>query len=136
MHRMAATPPYLEDLCIAKTEFPTLFPLPYAPSRSPSRRRVHRAARSASTAPADGERVVIRVQPIDPVTFERQRREALFRSLDNDTDGRISISEAKVNHQFVDAFARLDRDGNGGIDRQEFERVQLEDDAKSARVAR
>ena len=53
--------------------------------------------------PADGERVVIRVQPIDPVTFERQRREALFRSLDNDTDGRISISEAKVNHQFVDA---------------------------------
>lgn len=86
--------------------------------------------------PADGERVVIRVQPIDPVTFERQRREALFRSLDNDTDGRISISEAKVNHQFVDAFARLDRDGNGGIDRQEFERVQLEDDAKSARVAR
>jgi hypothetical protein len=91
---------------------------------------------SASSAPADGERVVIRVQPIDPVTFERQRREALFRSLDNDTDGRISISEAKVNHQFVDAFARLDRDGNGGIDRQEFERVQLEDDAKSARVAR
>ena len=63
-------------------------------------------------------------------------REALFRSLDNDTDGRISMSEAKVNHQFVDAFARLDRDGNGGIDRQEFERVQLEDDAKSARVAR
>lgn len=58
------------------------------------------------------------------MTFERQRREALFRSLDNDTDGRISMSEAKVNHQFVDAFARLDRDGNGGIDRQEFERVQ------------
>jgi hypothetical protein len=91
---------------------------------------------SASSAPADGERVVIRVQPIDPVMFERQRREALFRSLDNDSDGRISMSEAKVNHQFVDAFARLDRDGNGGIDRQEFERVQLEDDAKSARVAR
>lgn len=76
------------------------------------------------------------MQPIDPVTFERQRREALFRSLDNDTDGRISMSEAKINHQFVDAFARLDRDGNGGIDRQEFERVQLEDDSKSARVAR
>ena len=90
---------------------------------------------SASSA-ADGERVVIRVQPIDPATFERQRREALFRSLDLDTDGRISMSEAKVNRQFVDAFARLDRDGNGGIDRQEFERVQLEDDSKPARAAR
>ena len=96
------------------------------------------AAQSApggSTA-ADGERVVIRVQPIDAATFERQRREALFRSLDNDTDGRISLNEAKVNRQFVDAFARLDRDGNGGIDRQEFERVQLEDDTKPARAAR
>ena len=96
------------------------------------------AAQSApggSTA-ADGERVVIRVQPIDAAAFERQRREALFRSLDNDTDGRISMNEAKVNRQFVDAFSRLDRDGNGGIDRQEFERVQLVDDPSGARAAR
>jgi EF hand len=91
---------------------------------------------AGSTAAADGDRVVIRVQPIDPVTFERQRREALFRSLDNDTDGRISMNEAKVNRQFVDAFSRLDRDGNGGVDRQEFERVQLEDGTNPARAAR
>jgi hypothetical protein len=91
---------------------------------------------AGSTAATDGDRVVIRVQPIDPVTFERQRREALFRSLDNDTDGRISMDEAKVNRQFVDAFSRLDRDGNGGVDRQEFERVQLEDGTNPARAAR
>lgn len=122
MHRNRMTRLALIVLCVA--------PLTVAAQSAPG------GSTAASGAAADGERVVIRVQPIDPATFERQRREALFRALDNDTDGRISMNEAKVNSQFVEAFARLDRDGSGGVDRQEFERVQLEDHPNPARAAR
>ena len=120
MHRNRMTRLALAAVCAA--------PLAVAAQSAP-------AGSTAANGPA-GERVVIRVQPIDPATFERQRREALFRALDNDTDGRISMDEAKMNRQFVEAFARLDRDGSGGVDRQEFERVQLEDDPSAARAAR
>jgi hypothetical protein len=63
---------------------------------------------------------------------ERQRRESTFRALDSSGDGELSMAEAGVDTQLLNAFQRLDRDGNRIIDRQEFARVRVNDGQQSA----
>jgi Ca2+-binding EF-hand superfamily protein len=44
---------------------------------------------------------------------------ATFESLDTDSDGRISKTEAAANQNVLDQFSRYDKDGNGFIERAE-----------------
>jgi len=44
---------------------------------------------------------------------------ATFESLDTDSDGRISKTEAAANQNVLDQFSRYDKDGDGFIERAE-----------------
>jgi Ca2+-binding EF-hand superfamily protein len=48
-----------------------------------------------------------------------QQKGATFESLDSDSDGRISKTEAAANQNVLDQFSRYDKDGNGFIERAE-----------------
>jgi hypothetical protein len=81
---------------------------------------------------AQGELVVITITPVVQRVMDEQRRESLFRAIDANGDGRVSMAEAGVNTQLVNAFNNLDRDGNRSIERQEFARVHVDDGSKQA----
>ena len=49
----------------------------------------------------------------------RQQQGATFESLDKDSDGRISKSEAAVNANVTAQFSKYDLNGNGFIERDE-----------------
>lgn len=58
----------------------------------------------------------------DPSAQEQpapSQRGATFESLDADSDGRISKTEAAANQAVLDQFSRYDKDGNGYIERAE-----------------
>ena len=59
--------------------------------------------------------------PSDPATQQTQpaQKGATFESLDTDSDGRISKTEAAANQNVLDQFSRYDKDGNGFIERAE-----------------
>jgi len=59
--------------------------------------------------------------PADPATQPTQsaQKGATFESLDTDSDGRISKTEAAANQNVLDQFSRYDKDGNGFIERAE-----------------
>jgi Ca2+-binding EF-hand superfamily protein len=48
-----------------------------------------------------------------------QRQGATFESLDTDSDGRISKTEAAANQAVTEQFSRYDKNGNGFIEREE-----------------
>jgi Ca2+-binding EF-hand superfamily protein len=50
---------------------------------------------------------------------ESQQQGATFESLDADSDGRISKTEASVNANVTAQFTRYDKDGNGFIEKAE-----------------
>lgn len=54
----------------------------------------------------------------DPAA-QPQEQGATFESLDKDTDGRISKSEAAANANVTAQFSSYDLDGNGFIEREE-----------------
>ena len=83
-------------------------------------------AQPSARAPAP-DLVVVTITPIAQPMNDRQRRESTFRTLDSNSDGEVSMGEAGVNTQLVNAFQRLDRDANRIIDRQEFARVHVND---------
>jgi Ca2+-binding EF-hand superfamily protein len=56
--------------------------------------------------------------PADPATQQTQKG-ATFESLDTDSDGRISKTEAAANQNVLDQFSRYDKDGNGFIEKSE-----------------
>jgi Ca2+-binding EF-hand superfamily protein len=60
-------------------------------------------------------------QATDPATQQAQpaQKGATFESLDTDSDGRISKTEAAANQSVLDQFSRYDKDGNGFIERSE-----------------
>jgi Ca2+-binding EF-hand superfamily protein len=64
--------------------------------------------------------------------MDDQRRESAFRALDANADGQVSMAEAGVNTQLLNAFQRLDRDRDGTIDRPEFARVHVNDGSQAA----
>jgi hypothetical protein len=63
-------------------------------------------AQSPTTPPAD--------QPTQPA-----QQGATFESLDTDSDGRISKTEAASNQAVTEQFSRYDKNGNGFIEREE-----------------
>jgi Ca2+-binding EF-hand superfamily protein len=50
---------------------------------------------------------------------QEQQQGATFESLDADSDGRISKTEAAVNASVTEQFSRYDKDGNGFIEKAE-----------------
>jgi Ca2+-binding EF-hand superfamily protein len=48
-----------------------------------------------------------------------QRQGATFESLDTDSDGRISKTEAAANQAVTEQFSRYDKNSNGFIEREE-----------------
>ncbi|MDY0067205.1 MAG: hypothetical protein RBS02_12555 [Steroidobacteraceae bacterium] len=48
--------------------------------------------------------------------------EATFESLDKDSDGRVSINEATEDDALFVAFEKLDRNRDGELTREEFQR--------------
>lgn len=90
------------------------------------------AALAQSTPVAQGELVVITITPVEQRVMDAQRRESLFRAIDANGDGQVSMAEAGVNTQLVNAFNNLDRNGNRSIDRQEFTRVHVDDGSPQA----
>ena len=52
-------------------------------------------------------------------TEPAQQQGATFESLDKDSDGRISKTEASANANVSQQFARYDKNGNGFIERDE-----------------
>lgn len=86
-----------------------------------------RSSRSAASGLGPDELVVVTITPLQAQMMNEQRRESLFRSLDANGDGAISAAEAAANPELVSSFARLDRNGDGRLDRQEFARVQVND---------
>ena len=46
-----------------------------------------------------------------------------FSSLDANMDGRVSASEASVRHGLRELMREYDRNGDGALDRREFERL-------------
>jgi hypothetical protein len=56
-------------------------------------------------------------QPAQPAQPAQQG--ATFESLDADSDGRISKTEAAVNANVTAQFSRYDKDGNGFIEKEE-----------------
>jgi hypothetical protein len=90
-------------------------------------------SRQSSARASAPDLVVVTITPLaQPMVNERQRRESTFRALDSSGDGEVSMAEAGVNTQLLNAFQRVDRDGNRVIDRQEFARVHVDDGQKSA----
>jgi hypothetical protein len=81
---------------------------------------------------AQGELVVITVTPLVQRVMDEQRRESLFRALDANGDGQVSLAESGVNMQLLNAFRKLDANGNRSIDRQEFARVHVDDGSTQA----
>ena len=59
--------------------------------------------------------MVITIEPVAPPMTYRQRAESTFRALDRDSDGEISMAEAGVNTQLLNAFQKLDRNSNRSI---------------------
>ena len=61
--------------------------------------------------------------PADPATqtpsAEAPKQGATFESLDTNSDGRISKTEAAVNATVSEQFARYDQNGNGYIEKEE-----------------
>jgi hypothetical protein len=89
---------------------------------------------SAQPQPGQPEWVVVTITPVEQRVMDEQRREALFRALDANGDGQVSMAEAGVNTQLLSAFQRLDRDSNRSIDRQEFARVHVNDGKASSQA--
>lgn len=90
------------------------------------------SAQPSARAPAP-DLVVVTITPLaQPMMNERQRQESTFRALDSSGDGEVSMAEAGVNTRLLNAFQRVDRDGNRIIDRQEFASVHVDDGQKSA----
>jgi len=56
-------------------------------------------------------------EPTQPAQDSQQG--ATFESLDKDSDGRISKTEAAVNANVTQQFAKYDQNGNGFIEREE-----------------
>lgn len=79
--------------------------------------------------------VVITMTPVEQRTMSEQRREAMFRAIDANGDGTISQAEAGLNTQLMTAFAKLDRNANGRIERQEFTRVHVDDGSRSSQAS-
>lgn len=86
---------------------------------------------SGGAASADAW-VIITAVPVEQEIMERQRRESLFRKLDQNADGVITAAEAGMNVELVNAFASLDDDRNAVIDRREFNRVHVEEGRRSS----
>jgi len=78
--------------------------------------------------------VVITLTPVQSGLMQRQQRESMFRQLDSDADGAITLGEAGVNTQLLQAFAQLDRDGDAVIERQEFASVHMQDGSSSSQA--
>ena len=57
--------------------------------------------------------------PSAPQSTRLAQKGATFESLDTDSDGRISRTEAAANQNVLDQFSRYDKDGNGFIERAE-----------------
>jgi hypothetical protein len=94
------------------------------------------AALAQSTpSAAQGELVVITITPVEQRVMDEQRRESLFRALDANGDGRISMAESGVNTQLLNAFQKLDRNADRSIERAEFARVHVDDGSRSAQRA-
>ena len=55
----------------------------------------------------------------DPAEPAQQQQGATFESLDKDSDGRISKSEAAVNANVTAQFSKYDLNGNGFIEKAE-----------------
>jgi hypothetical protein len=85
----------------------------------------HSQQQSASRGQAQQPDLVLIT--ISPAMNERQRSESNFRALDTNSDGEISMSEAGVNTELLNAFRKVDRNSNRSIDRQEFARVHVDD---------
>lgn len=85
--------------------------------------------------PAQPEWVVLTITPVEQRVMNEQRRESLFRALDANGDGQISMAEAGVNTQLLNAFQKLDRNSNRALDRQEFARVHVDDGSRSAQAS-
>jgi Ca2+-binding EF-hand superfamily protein len=61
-------------------------------------------------------------QPSQPAPAA-QGSAATFESLDTNSDGKISKTEAAANANVLDQFSRYDKDGNGFIERAEVTRT-------------
>jgi len=57
--------------------------------------------------------------PPDPAAQAPQQQGATFESLDTNSDGKISKTEAAVNASVTEQFSRYDKDGNGFIEKSE-----------------
>jgi Ca2+-binding EF-hand superfamily protein len=57
--------------------------------------------------------------PAQPPAEAPQQQGATFESLDADSDGRISKTEAAVNASVTEQFSRYDKNSNGFIEREE-----------------
>lgn len=90
------------------------------------------AALAQGQQTAQPDLVVITVTPVDARTMDLQRRESMFRTMDSNADGQVSMAEAGVNAQLVNAFKKLDRNSDGSLDRQEFARVHVDDGSRSS----
>lgn len=83
----------------------------------------------------DGQWVVVTITPVEQRIMDNQRRESLFRALDGNGDGTISAQEAGLNVQLLNAFADLDQNRDGIIERQEFAKVHVQDGSQQAQGA-
>jgi hypothetical protein len=54
-----------------------------------------------------------------PAAEQPQQQGATFESLDTNSDGKISKTEAAVNSSVTEQFSRYDKDGNGFIEKAE-----------------
>jgi hypothetical protein len=79
--------------------------------------------------------VVISIGPVAQPMSDSQRRESTFRALDANSDGEVTMAEAGVNTSLLNAFQKLDHDGNRTIDRQEFARAHVDDGSSSAQAS-
>ena len=55
----------------------------------------------------------------EPAPPQESQQGATFESLDTDSDGRISKTEAAVNANVTAQFSRYDKNGNGFIEKEE-----------------
>jgi hypothetical protein len=92
--------------------------------------------RSAQAQPAQPDLVVITVTPLEQRTMDAQRRESLFRAIDANGDGQVSMAEAGVNTELLQAFRQLDRNGDNSIQREEFARVHVDDGSSASQGRR
>lgn len=93
-----------------------------------SQREWEQADRDQDATQGDGGGlVVLTITPVERRMMDEQRRESMFRALDRNGDGTIAPAEAGLNVQLMSAFAKLDKDQNAKIDRQEFVQVHIDD---------